>query len=150
MRFLLVDRITDIESGVRIAGTKQVAMSEDILEWHFPERPILPGMLLIEAGVQLAGWLAAAESDFRDWILLDRVERARFLRFVVPGERAELAVVWQTPDGDHPSFTVHVGVDGEDCAQIECRGVRVALEDLDDQAASRRTYALLRGEDPDA
>ncbi len=70
MRFLLVDRIDDVEKDRSIRGSKLAAMSEDYFEWHFPERPIVPGVLILEACAQLAGWLEAASSDFERWFLI--------------------------------------------------------------------------------
>ena len=56
MRYLLIDHITEWKSGESIMGVKNVAMSEDFLEFHFPKNPIMPGILLLEGLVQLAGW----------------------------------------------------------------------------------------------
>ena len=67
MRYLLIDYITEWEPGTKIKGIKNVAMSEDFLEYHFPKNPIMPGVLLLEAIAQLTGWLEAASSDFKNW-----------------------------------------------------------------------------------
>jgi 3-hydroxyacyl-[acyl-carrier-protein] dehydratase len=58
MRYLLIDCITEWQPGTKIKGIKNVAMSEDFLEYHFPKNPIMPGVLLLEAIAQLTGWLA--------------------------------------------------------------------------------------------
>src|SRR5918996_5876055 len=56
--FLLVDRITEIEIGRRIVGLKNVTINEPFFQGHFPDRPIMPGVLIIEALAQAAGVLA--------------------------------------------------------------------------------------------
>src|SRR5207237_2805332 len=92
MRFLLVDRIVEWKPGDSIQGIKNVAMSEDFLEFHFPGNPVMPGALLLEALAQLAGWLEAASSDFHDWFMLRNVQKCMFYGFVLPGDRVDLHV----------------------------------------------------------
>lgn len=92
MRYMLVDRVADWEPGERITGVKNVAMSEDFLEFHFPKNPIMPGIMLLEALVQLAGWLEAASSDFEKWFLLSKVIKCNFYGFVLPGDQVNLKV----------------------------------------------------------
>ncbi len=78
MRYLLIDKIAEWKAGQRIKGLKNVAMTEDFLEFHFPKNPVMPGVLLIEAFTQLTGWLEAASSDFKRWFLIDRVRQCKF------------------------------------------------------------------------
>jgi len=92
MRFLLIDQITEWESGNSIRGVKNVAMSEDFLEFHFPKNPVMPGILLLEALVQLAGWLEAEASGFENWVLMDHVKKCNFYGFVFPGDQVELEI----------------------------------------------------------
>ena len=151
MRFLLVDRIESFEMGVRIAGSKNAAMSEDYFEWHFPERPIVPGMLILESFVQLAGWLEAISSDFGSWFLLDRVHTARYYAFAGPGDRIELALE-QVPlaEADRRRYKGESRVAGKRSALVEFEGIVVPLEDLEGAARARSTWATLRGEMPKA
>jgi 3-hydroxyacyl-[acyl-carrier-protein] dehydratase len=92
MRFLLVDRITEWVPGGRVRGVKCVAMSEDFLEHHFPGNPIMPGVLMLEALLQLAAWGEAASSQFSRWLLLRRVQRCGFYELARPGDTIELEV----------------------------------------------------------
>ena len=80
MRYLLVDRIIALDPGNNITGVKNVAMSEDFLEFHFPKNPIMPGIMLLEALVQLSGWLEAASSDFREMVSGFQGVEMQFLR----------------------------------------------------------------------
>ena len=67
MRYYLVDQIKEWEVDKRIRGVKNVAMTEDFLEYHFPKYPTMPGVLLLESMAQLAGWLEAVSSKFTRW-----------------------------------------------------------------------------------
>ena len=90
MRYLLIDRISEWKANEWITGVKNVAMSEDFLEFHFPKNPVMPGILLIEAFSQLAGWLEAASSDFKHWVLITKVRQCKFYGFALPGDQVEL------------------------------------------------------------
>ncbi len=92
MRFLLVDAIQELEPGRRAVGTKNVAMSEDFLADHFPHRPIMPGMLILEALVQLADWVLRAGSDFQRLGLAAGFDGVKFRRTVLPGDQLRLEV----------------------------------------------------------
>ncbi len=92
MRYLLIDHVTDYHSGGFIRGVKNITMSEDFLAFHFPKNPVMPGALLLEALVQLSGWLEAKSSDFRRWVLLRRITKAAFYGFALPGDQVLLEV----------------------------------------------------------
>ena len=147
MRFLFVDRIVEHEAGTSIRGWKNVAMAEDYLEQHFPEQPIMPGMLILEACAQLAGWLEADASDFAQWFLLDRVRSGRYYDFAVPGDRIEIALDRVEGDDDaRRIYRAETSVDGKRGATLEFEGRVVALDELQDPADARRTWKQLRGE----
>lgn len=92
MRFLLVDRILEMESGKRAVGIKNVTLSEDFLTYHFPEMPIMPGMLIAEALVQLSDWLVRETTDFQAMGIATAFERMRFRHLVRPGDQLRLEV----------------------------------------------------------
>jgi beta-hydroxyacyl-ACP dehydratase FabZ len=85
--FLLVDRIVELESD-RVVGIKNVTANEPFFTGHFPEFPVMPGVLIIEAMAQTAGVLVLKSIPDREkkLVLLVAVENARFRRPVVPGE----------------------------------------------------------------
>lgn len=144
MRYYLVDQIREWQSGKMIRGVKNVAMSEDFLEFHFPGNPIMPGVLLLEALSQLAGWLEAASSDFQRWFILDQVQRSGFYGFALPGDQVdlELTVVEGPPAGRRLYRGVGlVGRRKKIVAELE--GVLVPLSDLEDPAAFRRLFEHL-------
>lgn len=149
MRFLLVDRIAAVEVDRSIAGWKNAAMSEDYFEWHFPERPIVPGMLILEACAQLAAWLEGASSDFERWFLLDRVRSARYYAFAVPGDRIDLELerIDDGADEGRRVYRAESRVGETRGASIEFEGRVVDLETSAARESARRAYAQLRGED---
>lgn len=100
MRFLLVDRIVALERGKRATGIKNVAMSEEFLAHHFPERPIMPGTLIVEALVQLADWIVREQSDFERLGLAVSFNRLKFRRVVRPGDQLRLEVEVVAQNGE--------------------------------------------------
>ena len=149
MRFLMIDRIADVEPGVSARGWKNAAMSEDYFEWHFPERPIVPGMLVLESFAQLAGWAEAASSDFERWFLLDRVKAARYYAFAGPGDRIDLTLeMLACDDESRRIFRGEGSMRGERSVVVEFEGCVVPLGDLENAQRARRTYEALRAEAP--
>ncbi|WP_372966223.1 3-hydroxyacyl-ACP dehydratase FabZ [Marinobacter sp.] len=92
--FLLVDRVTEVEKSVSIKGYKNVSFNEPFFTGHFPENPIMPGVLIIEAMAQLSGILGfvTVERKPSDGVIqyLAGSDKARFKRPVRPGDRLEL------------------------------------------------------------
>lgn len=91
---LLVDRIVELESD-RIVGIKNVTANEPFFSGHFPEFPVMPGVLIIEAMAQTAGVLVLGQIPDRHkkLVFLVSVERAKFRRPVVPGDQLRLEVL---------------------------------------------------------
>ena len=91
MRYLLVDRVREIELGRRIVAVKNVTIESDYFDHHFPMLPIFPGALLVEAMAQSAGyllWRSVEQAEGRRVLpVLTGIRGARFLRTVVPGEQ---------------------------------------------------------------
>src|SRR5262245_66251349 len=92
MRYYLMDRISEWEVDKRIRGVKNVAMTQDFLQYHFPRRPTMPGVLLLESMTQLPGWLEAISSEFTSWLLLEHVTSRKFYGLTGPGDQAALAL----------------------------------------------------------
>src|SRR5437899_2786175 len=92
--FLMVDAILEMERLKRIVGVKNVSINEDYFQGHFPGKPIMPGVLVIEAMAQTGGILLLQEVPDREKKLLYfvAVDDARFRRPVVPGEQLRLEV----------------------------------------------------------
>ncbi|MBQ27479.1 MAG: 3-hydroxyacyl-[acyl-carrier-protein] dehydratase FabZ [Nitrospiraceae bacterium] len=92
--FLLVDRILELELGERIVGVKNVTINEPFFPGHFPDRPIMPGVLLIEALAQISAVLAYKSSDGHDGNLVYfmGIDQAKFRKPVVPGDQLRMEV----------------------------------------------------------
>jgi 3-hydroxyacyl-[acyl-carrier-protein] dehydratase len=92
--FLMVDAVLEIERLKRIVSLKNVSNNEECLQGHFPGKPILPGVLIIEAMAQTGGILLLSEIEERDKKLfyLGAVDEARFRRPVVPGDQLRIEV----------------------------------------------------------
>lgn len=94
--FLLVDRVVELEAE-RIVGLKSVTANEPFFEGHFPDYPVMPGVLIVEAMAQTAGILVlrALPDRGRKQVLLASVTNARFRKPVVPGDvlRLEMTVL---------------------------------------------------------
>ncbi len=89
--FMLVDRVTEIVPGERIAGFKNLTYNEPFFQGHFPGAPIMPGVLQIEALAQLSGILLLQKPEDRGSLAyFMAIDRARFRKPVVPGDRLDL------------------------------------------------------------
>lgn len=95
MRFLLIDRITELVPHKSISAVKNLSLAEEYLADHFPGFPVMPGVLMVEALVQAGAWLIRCSEDFaHSTILLKEAKAIRYNNFVSPGNtlKVELSV----------------------------------------------------------
>ena len=91
--FLFVDKIVELEPNKKVIGIKNVTANEPFFQGHFPDNPIMPGVLIIEAMAQVGGILAristpgVLESKERDSIYFVSMDRVKFRRPVIPGDQ---------------------------------------------------------------
>jgi 3-hydroxyacyl-[acyl-carrier-protein] dehydratase len=92
--FLLVDRVTDIVPGESITAIKNVTMNEPFFPGHFPQKPIMPGVLIIEAMAQASAIMVAKflEGDENRLVYFMTIENAKFRKPVVPGDTLVLNI----------------------------------------------------------
>ncbi len=92
--FLLVDRVHELEPDRRIVGVKNVTINEPFFQGHFPGRPVMPGVLILEAMAQVGGILAfkSMGNVARPVVYLTGVDNAKFRKPVVPGDQLRLEV----------------------------------------------------------
>jgi UDP-3-O-[3-hydroxymyristoyl] N-acetylglucosamine deacetylase/3-hydroxyacyl-[acyl-carrier-protein] dehydratase len=87
--FLLVDKVVEIELGKRIVGVKNVTVNEPFFQGHFPQKPIMPGVLIIEAMAQTGGLLLFSEQEDYEGKLayFTSIDKAKFRKQVIPGDQ---------------------------------------------------------------
>ncbi|BAN68675.1 3-hydroxyacyl-ACP dehydratase FabZ [endosymbiont of unidentified scaly snail isolate Monju] len=119
--FLLVDRVVEIDTGKRIVAIKNVTYNEPFFQGHFPEKQVMPGVLIIEALAQATGLLAMDAEDVSGKAIyyLVGVDKARFKRPVVPGEQLRLEVEVLKVRRGIWSFSGKATVEGAVCASAE-------------------------------
>lgn len=91
--FLLLDRVTDYEPGASLTAIKNVTINESFFQGHFPQRPVMPGVLIVEAMAQTAALLSLVSGEELDpgqLYYLAGVDKARFRKTVVPGDQLTL------------------------------------------------------------
>lgn len=112
--FLLVDRMVSIEPGISAVGYKNVTTNEEFFNGHFPQRPVMPGVLIVEAMAQVAGVLFLSQPENKGKIpFFCGIDRARFRKPVVPGDRLEMHVKVLKVRGPTGKVEVEAKVDGE-------------------------------------
>ena len=110
---LLVDRIVELEPMKRAVGIKNVTINEEFFQGHFPQRPIMPGVLQIEAMAQLAGILLLETLEASGKVaLLLAVDRAKLRRPVVPGDQLRLEAELETMRSRTAQINTWALVDG--------------------------------------
>jgi len=130
--FLLVDRVLEVEAGVRIKALKNVTINEPFFVGHFPHRPVMPGVLMLEALAQAAGILAfmtdGTEPDENTVFYFAGIDGARFKRPVEPGDQLTLEVSVDRIKAGIYKFNARASV-GEELAceaQLMCTKRRVS------------------------
>jgi 3-hydroxyacyl-[acyl-carrier-protein] dehydratase len=87
MRFCLLDRIVELEPGVRVTATKRLRPDEDYLDDHFPRFPVMPGVLMLEAMYQASAWLVRQSEGFaHSMVILKEARNIKYSDFVTPGK----------------------------------------------------------------
>lgn len=128
--FLLVDKIVEIDSDNSAIGIKNVTVNEPQFTGHFPEQPIMPGVLLIEGMAQTAGAICARKTrSGTNLVYFMTIDNARFRKPVVPGDRVEFHVVKQKQRGNIWKFHCDAKVDGQLVAEADIGAMIVNKED---------------------
>lgn len=117
--FLLVDAIEEMEPKKRIVGIKNVTINEYFFQGHFPGKPVMPGVLIVESMAQIGGLLLLQEVEDRDRkvMYMAAIDNARFRRPVVPGDQLRVEVNVITFRGPFCKVQGHARVNGELAAE---------------------------------
>jgi 3-hydroxyacyl-[acyl-carrier-protein] dehydratase len=129
--FLLIDRIERIDADNFAVGIKNVTVNEPHFNGHFPDAPIMPGVLIIEAMAQTAGAITARmhSEGKRKLVYFMTIDEVRFRKPVTPGDRLELHVVKTKQRGSIFKFDCHAEVDGQKVAEAKIGAMMVDPEE---------------------
>ncbi len=121
--FLLVDRVLELEKGVRIKALKNVTYNEPFFSGHFPTRPVMPGVLMLEALAQAAALLSFesqdAEPDDKTVVYFAGIDGARFKRPVGPGDQLILEAWIDRVKAGIYKYKTRATVDGHIAVEAE-------------------------------
>ncbi|WP_028492275.1 3-hydroxyacyl-ACP dehydratase FabZ [Thioalkalivibrio sp. ALE19] len=132
--FLMVDRVVECEPGEHLVGLKNVSINEPFFQGHFPVKPVMPGVLILEALAQATGLLAfkteearGENQDKQQLYLFVGIDQARFRRQVVPGDQLDLRVELTRTVRGIWRFDAEAKVEDEICATAElmCAGKEI-------------------------
>ena len=131
MRFHLIDRIDRWEPGKSLAAAKYLALGEEYLADHFPQFPVMPGVLMLQACVEAAAWLWRTTTDYRHpVIVLRELKMVKYGTFMLPGRRMDVTVEWTKADA------------AADTAAFKCEGANDARESTVKASFTLHGYSL--------
>ena len=156
MKFMLVDRIEQLELGKEITVTKNLSLAEEYLADHFPAFPVLPGVLILQVAIEAASWLVRVSNDFsHSIILLKEAKQVRYGNFVSPGECLTVNVKAKSIEPTASSFQALGTCGGIRALQARLELTHFNLADKNDSAKKvdqsivthlREQYRLISGE----
>jgi 3-hydroxyacyl-[acyl-carrier-protein] dehydratase len=146
MRYFLLDRVTDVVPGESARGIKNVTLTDEVLHDHFPDFPILPGALLVEAMAQLAGFLLEVTHNADDKplvrALLASINSAKFSRPAEPGDSIAISVKCGTSLDAAAQVDAEAHVDGERIARAQLTFMLKAIDSERVHEQRRYLYRL--------
>ena len=123
--FLLLDKVIECKRGDAITAIKNVTINEAFFQGHFPNTPVFPGVLILEALAQASGVLVLSDPDMRpsqeSLFLFVGIENARFKRPVVPGDQLRLESKLTRMKRNYGVFDANAYVDNELAASAELK-----------------------------
>ena len=132
MRFVLIDRILDVQRGESLAALKNLSLSEEYLSDHFPGFPVMPGVLMLEALTQAGAWLIRDMEDFaHSIIVLKQAKTIKYGSFVEPGRQLELRVNLVSQDARDTTLKGVGVIDGQEMVKGRITLTRYNLRDRD-------------------
>jgi 3-hydroxyacyl-[acyl-carrier-protein] dehydratase len=158
VKFVLIDRISELESGRRIVAHKALSLAEEYLGDHFPSFPVLPGVLMLEAMVQASAWLVREALDFApSMVLLKEARNVTYKSFVAPGQVLTIESTCKELGDEQSVFAACGTRDGREMVKgkLTLRHLNLAdtdpgLAEIDEKlrAQMRSLYKLIRVRQP--
>ena len=146
MRFLLIDRITELDPQKSITAVKNLTMAEEYLADHFPGFPVMPGVLMLETLIQAGGWLIRHAEDFaHSTIMLKEARAIRYNSFVTPGNSLIVQMTVRKQSGNVWDFNGTGTVNGDSAVSAKLTLEAFNLSDrnssmTDSDTLRRQTY----------
>lgn len=144
MRFVLIDKILQYEIGKYAEGVKDVTMTEDFFADHFPKFPIMPGVLQLEALLQLTSWLVFASKNFTVKTKVTEIKGVKYSGMVRPGDKMILKVDIISMDEKGVEFKGKVLVDDKVKSSVKSGRLSfVNIEELEDPDEAKEFFNML-------
>jgi 3-hydroxyacyl-[acyl-carrier-protein] dehydratase len=147
MHFSLIDKIESLEPGKQIVAVKSLSLAEEYLQDHFPNFPVMPGVLMLEALTQSSAWLIRVSEDFaHSIVVLKETQSVKYARFVQPGQTLTIKASITKEEGSLVKLKAEGTVNGQTNLKANLVLCRYNLADTDSaQAATdRKVIAELR------
>lgn len=127
--FLLVDKIVDVDGDRSATGIKNVTINEQFFVGHFPENPVMPGVLMVEAMAQTAGAICMNATDSRtDIVYFMSIENAKFRKPVIPGDQLHIHVEKLKQRRNIWKFACEAKVDGQTVSEATITAMMAPAE----------------------
>ena len=147
MYFSLIDKIDSLEPGMRIVATKSLSLAEEYLQDHFPNFPVMPGVLMLEALTQASAWLIRVSEDFaHSIVVLKEARNVKYARFVQPGQTLVIEAEIVQEEGNLVTLKAEGSVEGQNNLKAKLVLCRYNLSDTDPLQATtdRKIMAAMR------
>ena len=119
MRWIWIDKFVEFSSGSSAVAIKNVTLAEEHLHDHFPGFPVMPECLMIEAMAQTAGILVGEAKSFQEKVVLAKIRKAVFFRYVRPGETLRIEATIESISPDAAGTTGKITCNGDLVAEID-------------------------------
>lgn len=132
MRFVLIDRITELQPGHSLVAIKNLSLAEEYLADHFPGFPVMPGVLMLESLTQAAAWLIRDMEDFaHSVVVLKKAKMIKYGSFVEPGRQLRVKVTMTSHDDREANFKGEGTIDDQVMVRGQITLTRYNLRDRD-------------------